>query len=40
MVRGESTFRDPEAQKLAQDINEAQKREIAQLQEMLARLQS
>jgi uncharacterized protein (DUF305 family) len=40
MVSQKAHLQDPEAQKLAQDIIEAQKREIAQMQEMIKRLES
>jgi uncharacterized protein (DUF305 family) len=40
MVSQKAHLQDPEAQKLAQDIIEAQKREIAQMQAMIERLES
>lgn len=40
MVSQKAHLQDPEAQKLAQDIIEAQKREIAQMQAMIKRLES
>lgn len=40
MVSQEAHLQDPEAQKLAQDIIEAQKREIAQMQAMIQRLEA
>jgi uncharacterized protein (DUF305 family) len=39
MVSQNATFEDPETEKLAQDIIEAQKREIAQMEDIIARLQ-
>lgn len=39
MVSQKAHLQDPEAQKLAQDIIEAQKREIAQMQAMIKRLE-
>lgn len=40
MVSQKAHLQDPEAQKLAQDIIEAQKREIAQMQAMIERLEA
>jgi uncharacterized protein (DUF305 family) len=40
MVSQKANLQDPEAQKLAQDIIEAQKREIAQMQDMIKRLEA
>ncbi|TXE13513.1 DUF305 domain-containing protein [Algoriphagus aquimarinus] len=40
MVSQKAHLQDPEAQKLAQDIIEAQKREIAQMQAMIQRLEA
>lgn len=40
MVSQKAHLKDPEAQKLAQDIIEAQKREIAQMQDMIKRLEA
>ena len=39
MVSQEANLKDPEAMKLAKEIIEAQKREIAQMKEMLYRLE-
>lgn len=39
MVSQKAHLQDPEAQKLAHDIIEAQKREIAQMQDMIKRLE-
>jgi uncharacterized protein (DUF305 family) len=39
MVSQNATFEDPETEKLAQDIIEAQKREIEQMEEIIARFQ-
>jgi uncharacterized protein (DUF305 family) len=40
MVSQKANLQDPEAQKLAQDIIVAQKREIAQMQDMIKRLEA
>ncbi len=40
MVSQKAHLQDPEAQKLAQDIIEAQKKEIAQMEAMIQRLQN
>lgn len=40
MVSQKAHLQDPEAQKLAQDIIEAQKKEIAQMQAMIERLEA
>jgi uncharacterized protein (DUF305 family) len=40
MVSQKAHLQDPEAQKLAQDIIEAQKKEIAQMEAMIERLQN
>ncbi|SFB09430.1 DUF305 domain-containing protein [Algoriphagus aquimarinus] len=40
MVSQKAHLQDPEAQKLAQDIIEAQKKEIAQMNEMIKRLEA
>ncbi|WP_026956680.1 DUF305 domain-containing protein [Algoriphagus vanfongensis] len=40
MVSQKAHLKDPEAQKLAQDIIEAQKREIAQMEAMIKRLEA
>lgn len=40
MVSQKAHLKDPEAQQLAQDIIEAQKREIAQMEAMIERLQN
>ena len=39
MVSQQATFEDPETAKLAKDIIEAQKREIAQMKKMIYRLE-
>ena len=39
MTSSEATFTDPEVQKLADDIIKAQVKEIAEMKEMLARLE-
>jgi small-conductance mechanosensitive channel len=40
MVSENATFEDPEAQKLAKEIIEAQKREIAEMKKMIDRLEN
>lgn len=40
MTSSNATFKDPEVKKLAQDIIEAQEREIAQMKQMIERLEN
>jgi len=40
MTSSNATFKDPEVQKLANDIIEAQEKEIKQMKEMIERLEN